>query len=861
MQTAAAGGAVSPSGAVQATAEIEQLLAKGNSKLAVELAKTAYKRSPNADSERLLVTAYAARIASMEKHGMHPEAKALFDMVWERYPGARNKLTEVRHTVAEGSLDDLVRPLNDPSLAPEERARIESAISRKVTNPADLANCAALLPDHPLRLAAAALRNAFYAVTSGHVEDSALDLAEVSRRGPLAAWKTLVRAIAAFYRRDDENCERLLQSIQPESPCARLIPVLRASISGQPPGGLKPAASTLAVQVGGSWQTLRTALENLDSAIEDEHPKTIVDAGRAAMKACRESAPDLAARLQQEIASRLIPLDLRDDQLLKATDGPPRMDARYWFRGARMLEGGPPMASAMSATLWEHFREAAIHEGWFARDKVEDAVLLLHMAELLKEVPDDILADFRKSFKKNMRDYDGFDPDLPRSAREVESLADAHLYSGSLYSLACEIDPHTEAFEKWLDWAKRQSEKKRAEEVLETWRRALPAELRPVLLLLKSAEERKAFKKALDLLDEAERIDSLNPEVRRARMRLLVGGAMRHLGQNKSHLAESELQRLEALPEAKEKDRPAFLAALRWISHALEGEVDNASKQFSILAGTLGGDLAASLLIAEIARGCGISNVAALGLPATPKPAPSESAFTAVARVCAVGDDMGIEIEIPQDLETHIVKELSAKDRKWHADQLRALAEAALRRNRSKLAYAVTAAGLALGGDTDARFLFLRARTIEQNVSRRFDCLAAAAELARRQRDIALLEQIVELRRRDAGMDDIDREDLSANPDELKRVLAFERTAKFRAGSNRRVPGVCNCPDCRARRAGRQPDFGRMGPDLGSFLEELEALFGGKRGKPSPQSPNRGQTKPKPKPKPNDPGLFDFEPL
>ncbi len=832
-------------------AEIEQLLAKGNSKTAVDLAKTAYKHSPNPESERLLVTAYAARIASMESHGLHPEAKALFDMVWERYPGSRARLAEVRAVVAEGSLDDLVRPLNDPALAPEDRSGIESALQRSLTNPADLANCATLVPDHPLRLAAAALRNAFNAVTSGLVEDSAVELSEVSRRGPLASWKALVRAIARFYRRDDESCERLLQAIDAKSPCARLIPVLRALISDQTPDGLKPAASALARQVGGSSQALRSALERLDEAIDEEHAKTIVDAGRAAMTACRQSAPDLAGRLQQEIALRLIPTDLREDQKLKASDGPPRTDAHYWLRAARMLEEGPEVMAPMACTLWEQFREAAIHERWFAKNSAEEAVVFLHMAELLKAVPNDALSGLRKAFSEEVRDYSGYDPDLPRSAQQAEIPSPSHLYPEMLYGRACEIDPHAEAFESWFEWARTQPEKKCADDVLETWRRTLPADLRPVLLLLKSAEERKAFKKALDLLDRAEGIDSLNPEVRRARLRLLVAGAMRHLGQNKPHLAESELQALEALPEAKEKDRPVFLAALRWVSNALEGEAESASKQYSSLAGTLGGDLAASLLIAGAARGCGISRVAALGLPATRKPGPSEPAAAAVARVCAIGDDMGVEIEIPEILEAQIVKELSAGDRKFHADQLRALAEASLRRNRNKLAYAATAAGLALGGDTDARFLFLRARTLGGNVSRRFDCLAAAAELARRQRDVALLNRIVELRQRDSGMDGVNHEDLSANAPELQRVLAFERTARFSTGANRGNRRICNCPECRARRAGRAPDFSRVGPDLAGFLEELESAFGAGQG---PRPPKQR----KPKPRPQQAGLFDF---
>src|SRR5438309_318898 len=81
---------------------------------------------------------------------------------------------------------------------------------------AALAECAALPAEHPLRTAASALQRAFLAVTEGPVGEAALELPEVSRRSPLAPWKLLVRAIACFYRGEDDACRRYLEAIHSE---------------------------------------------------------------------------------------------------------------------------------------------------------------------------------------------------------------------------------------------------------------------------------------------------------------------------------------------------------------------------------------------------------------------------------------------------------------------------------------------------------------------------------------------------------------------------------------------------------------------------------------------------------------------
>ena len=67
----------------------------------------------------------------------------------------------------------------------------------------------------------------FSAVTSGPLPDGALERLDViSRHSPLAPWKLLVRAIDAYYRRDDAAVLANLSAIPPDSAPARLAPVL-----------------------------------------------------------------------------------------------------------------------------------------------------------------------------------------------------------------------------------------------------------------------------------------------------------------------------------------------------------------------------------------------------------------------------------------------------------------------------------------------------------------------------------------------------------------------------------------------------------------------------------------------------------
>ena len=168
---------------------VEQLIAAAKSGPAVDFAKDVHKRRRSAASEALLLDAYGARISSLLERRLDKEAKALMDLVLERYPSARQRSAEWNAVVAarHGDLDALLEPLNDPGLPPDKHAAIAALVRRDVVDLRALAECRALPAEHPLRIAAAGLHKAFETVTSGPVADEALALPEVSRHSPLAS--------------------------------------------------------------------------------------------------------------------------------------------------------------------------------------------------------------------------------------------------------------------------------------------------------------------------------------------------------------------------------------------------------------------------------------------------------------------------------------------------------------------------------------------------------------------------------------------------------------------------------------------------------------------------------------------------
>ena len=758
-------------GTAAAEASVRQLIVNGKHKTALERAKEYHKAVRTAASEGLLMDAYEARIRSLIAQNLAVEAKALVDLVRERYPSASARLDDLACFAAAraGTLDDLLRPLSDPALTPERRAAIESAVQREVYDLAALAGCAAVSAEDPLRAAAAALQRAFAAVTSGPVSQEELALPEISRRSPLAPWKMLVRAVACLYRREDESCRQYLDAIKPESAPARLIPAIRVMLGGNPGARLTPASSALISRTTGDPAALRRELEGLDRLFASEDYTRIPRAIPAAVEQCRRTLPGLVERLKQHISVRSALIDLEKDDVIAAMGGPAAQDAYFLRLFAHGMElTGDFENLAMACAMWSQFRQQAANEGWFAPNGPEAAAIYLHIAEVLNRIPAELQRALREA----------------PSTKKKGGAAEDHyfLHSEKLYERACVLDPHSEAFSQWMKWAKQQPGSQ-ADGVAQAWHKVCPQDLDPILHLMEASEKRNSFPAALQYLAKAERIDGVHPAVRKAHLRLLVGSVPRHIQQKKLRQAEERLAEMAALPEIQQGDRPALLAALRYAAAAAAGASDRAVAHRAEIERLLGSRAATAVLTFAVARACKQSGIEEHALFEKLSKAERATIPLALARVAALAADVRMKIEIPLAWVRDAAKQFPRSRQSLDTVQLRTLCRVALKSDEFELAYAASAEGLARGGATEAGFLLLRAQCLPpKQFERRAVCAAAVVELAKHRRDMALVEEAIEMLQ-----NGLEAGDLSITLNRANEVLEKEKAEP--AFPNARRPG------------------------------------------------------------------------
>ena len=713
---------------VEEREQVYRQIRERHSKTALQMAKDIHKRSGSDESEELLADAYRARIEDLLRLRMTVEAKALLAIVRERMPRVSPRLDVLDREVdlLEGRFEQIVAPLRDPELKLEERERIEMFIRQRVEDLPALAGVASLPADHPIRDAAKTVAAAFEAVTRGPAEPGLLALSEVSRRSPLSSWKGLIRAIDSYYRNETEECRRWLATIAADSVPARLLPAMHA-LCGNGAAGLSPAAKRLAEAVGDRGAALRQAAVVFDQAVAARKHKPILEAARKVM----EAAGHLPAAERDRLRQHLVILCMKGSVLpsaIKQFLGAYKEDAYYLRMLALAMED---MGSGYAVLAWSDFRDLAIRDSdrWFAAGGPEDGALSLRMARLVERMPRDTVEDL-------VYDDGSMEPRALQRLRRLLSSPEP------LFASACQADPSAECFQAWLDWAKKRSKPKNADDVAERWRKALPGDVRPLLHLVESAEERKAFKKSLTYLEEAEKLDGLNPAVRRASLRLLLAAALRHLGQGKAHLASGEIADILLLQEGPLRECTVLAYAVGWFCTALENDkaaMDEKAAALAQMVGVIGRHLLL-MAIAEAAKA-----KAKLHLPEYDlKSSPPGELLAQTARICQLGELAGLHIPMQYGWNDDLVKHLQRPCVELDAAQLLALGEAALMDDAHELAYATSAAGLAIG-KAAARFLFLRGRALPfWAFAQSRGCTAAAVALARQERDTELTGRILD---------------------------------------------------------------------------------------------------------------------
>ncbi|MBI3326337.1 MAG: hypothetical protein HYZ81_06500 [Nitrospinae bacterium] len=697
-------------------AHVEALLARGHTRDAVEAAKQFLKQAPGPAAEALAVEAYQARIQALMTSGMYQEARALAVLVSERFPASQARVAPfIRQSeVASGNFETLLAELS--SAAPPRRHELEGTLTRAVHDPAVLADSTALPADHPLKRMAMAVRDLFTAVTTGPLPKGALaPLDEISRHSPLAPWKLLIRALDAFYRRADASVTANLDGIPADSGPGRLVPVLRRLIGATgPTEDRSVAVITLLDKVSGGRTLLEGHLRRLTHALTARDVRTAL-AGVQAVLPPLESSP---AAIRQTFLATILHHWQRQGL-------PPQALLRVLPRGKRDPDILRLMALTIERTdwsgaleLWDEYVTAAVMTGILPATGPAISRVLLHMTALFPGDPEDV--------------WDVFDVEseaaLQRRIRAGQ--LPACFDRGALLERARGADPHPHVFRALVAHYE-QRQPKRAEAEAETWRRAHPQDLEPLLYLIRAAESRGAVRKALNLLVEAESINRVHPEVRQSRFRLLLAGAERRIKERKLALALTDLDRLEQEPRAAEGDHRAYLLALRWAVAWKAADAPTVAQLEHTLETSVGDPALHDLILGSVAKSLGVEAPRALGRPS------QAEAIEGLARGCDLFQGLNRPLSVPPPLLAQVEKGLQTAS----LTQLHALCTGGLWIGTPALTYAASGYGLAQDGPLMHRFLLARGQALKaatdlEAQERAQQCFRAARELAGRARDM-----------------------------------------------------------------------------------------------------------------------------
>lgn len=825
--------------------KIHLLIENGNSKSALDMAKQLAKERPREDPEAqlLLSEAYLARIEGLCASNLLQEAQALAGVARSRCSFSAEMEERVKVALAQhGCIDALLAPLNDPELSVEKRREIEEKLRASLGDPQLLAECEVLAADHPLRVEARALTVALKSVTTGEVSEVETALPEISRKSPLAPWKSLVRAIGAFYKQDDANCRRHLSMLNQGSPAAYFAVSMLAYLDRE--RGDLPEVEALWNQVEGNMEELHQALSSLDRTLEHcYHDKPMRKKSLAAvsrcMEICRRTRPELVEHLSRRIAVYVFRFLLPGEAMQVSIIGKFPLNAHFWRECLLNYFRTPKMIHYRIICAWECLRRHGLAEGIILPDSIKMGQLHWSLATFLLSLPEEELEDFEWNYKRAMDErlecYEIQPGEYVKQAESIPMMSQAEMFDikGHIEK-ACRLAPEREKFRIWKAHLDNNGLIGDQEWAAQVWMEVLPDDPEPCLWQSQSAEERKAFNKALGWLEQAEERDRLNPEVRRARLRLTISIAWRHVQPGKAHLLKKDLSSLGALVE-NEPVAKIWLAFFRlaWSCLAEKGKETEEGYLESLRKET-GNPVAAACLAAGLFQ----KNHLALWMPsiisADIKSASPEKLLEGVAQAEALMQQANFFLKSPPDLEKKL--NVAVKKASSAPKTLVLLAQAAIRWQNRNLAFLTTQKGLAMGGPTLARFLLLRAQCLSFGYLkvRQKEVTEVALALARQNHQKELADEAYEFwqeqgdktHRPCAFYGGCEELDVQLLPEHIDHVVKMETKKKKPPDAKSygfSYEETCPCERCRKYRKGYYPedmDDSAFGDGFDDFGEE-----------------------------------------
>lgn len=714
---------------------LEQFLAKGDTRAAVEAAKLLVREEPGTASEALAVRAYAERIKALIAEGLGREAASLASIVRERFPAQLSSCTSLLEDagLAAGDFDWILSELRDAS--DERRTALEERLLPWIVDPAALARSAALDPADPLAREARTVAGLFEIVTSRIASPEEMaPLNDIRRRSPLAPWKLLVRAIDAFHRSADDRVAANVAAIDVRSPAARAGAVLTELTTGRSNRRRSFAEERLIDRISGGRATIAAQIRRIEAASKQDDRRTL----REEMRALARSFDTLSPYAREQLRLALLPvlgIHFGPEQIaamFRIGEHDPAME-RY---GALMMGlTGAPFATGIWAGYADQLLGQREIEPWQA------AEIYLHALSLGGDDDDPFIC---------MDPTHGHPVDeVPDTGGIIEKIIASRPAAPVLDRLA----PHLDRLGS-----------KELRRVLTAWREADPDAPEPLVRLLRIAEKERRYDEALSLIRQGDRMKTIDPEYARLRLRVSLRKAEQLLAARRRDAAATLLAQLAARPEDLGEEAATYLLALQWAA----------------APAAAAGDFLAQLARRGVAGEMALAQVTGeLGLPyALPASHPSpEEMLEGVRRGIALLQAVGVT---PRHCSWLLERTKPYLDRATE-QQLLVIGSAALVSRMNDLPWAATARGLEIGGPLLHRMLLLRAEILveaQADPRRTLAAIRAARTLAQRAHDPGVTAHATEL---EHGFQFFGRPGRSFSQDEIAAVIEHERTTAMPA--------------------------------------------------------------------------------
>lgn len=483
---------------------------------------------------------------------------------------------------AGSALERLLQRYIDPGLDDTARDAVAASVRQQLDDPWSVARSAVLPSGHPLKVQAGVVCEAFTRIAEGDTTSAVLSpLSQIPRRSPFAPYVLALRAMHALYSGELEQARQLAAAVGEDSPAGKLGRAVRA-LAGEPVENPTKALRRL-MAISGGKQSLGERLALLDKAFSESTHHHAARLLEALMRDLKRDRSRLVRPVREEAARRWVKLDWPPPALYGALalefDTPERAQL-----SAIALEASMP---ADGARFWIDFAESP---GMSGPDR---ALVLARAAELIQRDPDfcsecgvvhgtmegsDLnTAEKKREFLK-LAQRAGVQDGMPIKLKQMmeavlngdlilpDEAPDDTLDPLELLEEARTLDPQPETFAQRLKLLEEYGTPKERESELELWASAHPTDIRPLIQLAELARIRGASRQALDYIQRAEAQDTLNPDVKLQKLRLLLNSAVRRLKQKRPHLVGQDLFAMKALVGVPEEVRLPLIAGLELLA-------------------------------------------------------------------------------------------------------------------------------------------------------------------------------------------------------------------------------------------------------------------------------------------------------